>query len=171
MGFGLLEPAVRGNCGRQSLVILAQPEEEESFTVFEASERIVRQDGRGCTRFFQELFGGRKVSAFAMAIADAKEQTKPLRFSTVVAEAEEEDNGSPAGRLLSPDDVRQLTVYAELDRRKREADAPASLMLLYPYIGTEPLVGDSKVAWNGSPFHLVPVSVRQTDDLAANLGI
>lgn len=153
--------------------------------VLEAKFRVHVRQQEPCWYLFSDLNQGRiaqkpdfywKDTSGQFWIGDskykhlAKDQAKPLRFSNLVEEGEEKDKDLLAGCLLSPDDVRQLTVYAELDRRKRGVVSPASLMLLYPYIGSAPLKGDSQIAWNGSPFHLVPVSVRQTDNLAANLG-
>jgi 5-methylcytosine-specific restriction enzyme subunit McrC len=91
-------------------------------------------------------------------------RNRPLTFDAL---PDPDDPALPAGRVLSPDDVRQLTVYAELDRRKRgetpgsEPPAPASLALLYPYVGTGEAVTDETNAWNGSQIHLVPLRVTR----------
>jgi hypothetical protein len=69
-----------------------------------------------------------------------------------------------AGEVLSPADVRQLTVYAELARRRERLVTPPVLMLLYPFIGSpDECIADSVVAWNGSTFWLMPVQVRVLD--------
>jgi len=69
-----------------------------------------------------------------------------------------------AGEVLSPADVRQLTVYAELARRRELLVTPPVLMLLYPFIGSpDEAIADSVVAWNGSTFWLMPVQVRVLD--------
>ena len=72
---------------------------------------------------------------------------------------------------LSPDDIRQLTVYAELDARQRgtwRTDSRASLVLLYPVVGdsdaTFPV--SRTIAWNQSSLSLIPVRVNQTANLA-----
>ena len=55
-------------------------------------------------------------------------------------------------------DVRQLTVYAELVRRRERLATPPSLMLLYPFVGPpSECIADSVAAWNGSKFWLMPV--------------
>ena len=82
---------------------------------------------------------------------------------------EEGGKGRAAGRLLSPDDVRQLTVYAELDRRKRGTERPANLLLLYPFVGQGGGEASRTVAWNGSDFWLAPVRLTRTSRLADNL--
>jgi hypothetical protein len=95
----------------------------------------------------------------------AKGQHGALHFS----ELKDEQNGvdeftSLAGEVLSPADVRQLTVYAELVRRRERLATPPVLMLLYPFIGSQgDCIADSVVAWNGSTFWLMPVQVRAQD--------
>jgi len=95
----------------------------------------------------------------------AKGQHGALHFS----ELKDEQNGvdeftSLAGEVLSPADVRQLTVYAELVRRRERLATPPVLMLLYPFIGSQgECIADSVVAWNGSTFWLMPVQVRAQD--------
>ena len=62
------------------------------------------------------------------------------------------DETAPAGRFLSPDDIRQLTVYAELVRRKKALDSIPHLALFYPFQGSDAqLKADSTTAWNDSP--------------------
>jgi len=65
--------------------------------------------------------------------------------------------------------VRQLTVYAELDRRQRKATEPARLLLLYPFVGRGSAEPTPAVAWNGAQFFLAPVRVSQTTSLRDNL--
>jgi hypothetical protein len=95
----------------------------------------------------------------------AKGQHGALHFS----ELKDEQNGvdeftSLAGEVLSPADVRQLTVYAELVRRREKLAKPPALMLLYPFIGPpSECIADSVDAWNGSVFWLMPVQVRDQD--------
>ncbi len=72
---------------------------------------------------------------------------------------------------ISPDDICQLTVYAELDARKRDTwrtDSRASLMIFYPVVGSQStsLPVSRTIAWNQSPLSLVPVRVNQTANLA-----
>jgi 5-methylcytosine-specific restriction endonuclease McrBC regulatory subunit McrC len=95
----------------------------------------------------------------------AKGQKLPLRFQDLEAENDGLEEPAPlAGHVLSPDDVRQLTVYAELVRRRESLVAPPKLMLVYPYIGLpEECVGARAEAWNGSEFWLTPVQVCEQD--------
>jgi hypothetical protein len=95
----------------------------------------------------------------------AKGQSAALAFAL----ADGDDEGTAAGRLLSPNDVRQLTVYAELDRRRRKGAEPARLLLLYPFGGEGSAASASAVAWNGTPFTLAPVRVSPTGALEDNL--
>jgi 5-methylcytosine-specific restriction enzyme subunit McrC len=94
----------------------------------------------------------------------ARGQETTLAFATA-----EDESATAAGRLLSPDDVRQLTVYAELDRRQRKVEIPARLLLLYPFVGQQRWVADTETAWNGARFTLVPVRMTPTTELADNL--
>jgi 5-methylcytosine-specific restriction endonuclease McrBC regulatory subunit McrC len=93
----------------------------------------------------------------------AKGQPRALRFSDLESEREQPDeSASLAGRLLSPGDIRQLTVYAELARTRYRLKAPPNLMLLYPFVGSmEDCFSDSATAWNGSEFFLVPVRMKE----------
>jgi 5-methylcytosine-specific restriction endonuclease McrBC regulatory subunit McrC len=101
-------------------------------------------------------------------IGDAKYKhlAKGLHWALQFSQLKDEQNGvdelTPlAGQILSPADVRQLTVYAELVRRREQLAMPPVLMLLYPFIGSpEQCIADSVVAWNGSKFWLMPVQVR-----------
>ena len=60
---------------------------------------------------------------------------------------------------LQPDDVRQLTVYAEM--RRQPEGKPLSIALLYPFVGDSLPSTKPATAWNGSPFWLVPVRVTR----------
>jgi 5-methylcytosine-specific restriction enzyme subunit McrC len=101
----------------------------------------------------------------------AKRQGSALKFAELPDAEDREDNDTTlAGHVLSAADVRQLTVYSELASRKEFTGKPlkVSLMLLYPFIGTEcECVSDRAQAWNGDDFWLVPVRVRQQNDLAS----
>lgn len=72
---------------------------------------------------------------------------------------------------LSPDDVRQLTVYAELHRRKTGHNDPPHLALLYPFVGDGVFTGKRTMSWNGSHFHLFPVRLDRRESLEKGLGI
>lgn len=106
-------------------------------------------------------------------IGDAKykhltqNQNDALTFARIAAATDREaDAGSVsalstlAGRVLSPDDVRQLTVYAELYKRKNGGDAP-HLALVYPFVGAGDFKADTEKAWNGSSFSLMPLRVTR----------
>jgi len=74
---------------------------------------------------------------------------------------EADDPERLAGHILSPDDIRQLTVYAELVKRRDRLAATPELMLLYPFVGLESeCVADKVTTWNGSNFWLMPVLVK-----------
>jgi 5-methylcytosine-specific restriction endonuclease McrBC regulatory subunit McrC len=94
----------------------------------------------------------------------ARAQASALRFMRTETDA----GDIPAGRLLSPDDVRQLTVYAELEHRSRPRTSRANLLLLYPYVGQGRAAADSARAWNGSVFTLAPIRLTPTERLAEN---
>ena len=95
----------------------------------------------------------------------ARYQQRALRFSDLDTDENGlEESGVLAGRILNPNDVRQLTVYAELVQRRDELATPPSLMLLYPFVGPlSECIADSVAAWNGSKFWLMPVHVRAQD--------
>lgn len=74
----------------------------------------------------------------------------------------EQNETAPAGRLLSPDDIRQLTVYAELFLRSQTVlIQPPYLVLIYPFVGEETFQADSTTAWNGSTLWLLPLLVKK----------
>lgn len=98
----------------------------------------------------------------------ARGQTAALTFEGI-ADAETDRNTPRAGSLLSPDDVRQLTVHAELDRCKGSASEPAHLLLLYPFVGTGTGRISRTLAWNGSVLCLAPLRLTPTIRLADNL--
>ena len=90
---------------------------------------------------------------------------RALRFSDLEGEQNGVDEAAPlAGHVLSPADVRQLTVYAELVRRRELMATTPDLMLLYPFVGPPAeCIPDRVAAWNGSTFWLMPVLVRAQD--------
>lgn len=95
----------------------------------------------------------------------AKGQQRALRFNDLSGEQSRMDEvAALAGHILSPADVRQLTVYAELVRRRERLAAPPDLMLLYPFVGPPgECIPDRVATWNGSMFWLMPVQVRAQD--------
>lgn len=94
----------------------------------------------------------------AIWIGDAK--YKHLAAGQADALTFAKDETAPAGRFLSPDDIRQLTVYAELTRA-RIGGAPPTLALFYPFVGTGAFNIDSAEAWNGSRLYIVPVRLSR----------
>ena len=89
----------------------------------------------------------------------AKNQKNSLIFAQI-----KEDNGdssTPAGKILNPNDVRQLTVYAEIYRKNRQPDEIPNIMLLYPFVGDGVFESDKAKAWNGSDFIVCPVLMEQ----------
>lgn len=95
-----------------------------------------------------------------------KGQQHALRFRDLETEENETDAAPLAGQVLSPADVRQLTVYAQLVQVREQADTPPNLMLLYPFVGAaEQCVSDHVIAWNGSNFWLTPVQVKAQDSI------
>lgn len=92
----------------------------------------------------------------------AKGQRRALRFSDLEVEGNGADEDvTRAGKVLSPSDIRQLTVYAELVRLREGTLTPPNLMLLYPFVGAEiECVPDCAAAWNGSKFWLMPVLMK-----------
>ena len=95
----------------------------------------------------------------------AKGQQQALRFCNLETEQNQLDDFAPlAGQVLTPADVRQLIVYAELARVREKLETPPNLMLLYPFVGdAAECLPDSATAWNGSTFWLMPVQVRAQD--------
>jgi 5-methylcytosine-specific restriction endonuclease McrBC regulatory subunit McrC len=95
----------------------------------------------------------------------AKGQTSSLRFTDLPdTEDDQAEVSVLAGRVLNADDVRQLSVYAELAKRRDPRAEKVSLALLYPFVGADSqCLPDHAKAWNGSELWLIPVrAVRQT---------
>jgi 5-methylcytosine-specific restriction enzyme subunit McrC len=91
-------------------------------------------------------------------IGDAKYKHLTEHQESALSFFAEEGNGdAPAGRRLSPDDVRQLTVYAELYRKKH--NFLPNLAILYPFVGEGSFFADHAIAWNDSPLYLLPVRI------------
>ena len=67
---------------------------------------------------------------------------------------------------LGPADIRQLTVYAELQRRNEKLDKPPDLAVFYPVTGERRTSITSRRAWNGSTLCIVPVRVDRKGSLA-----
>lgn len=97
----------------------------------------------------------------------AKNQTSSLMFTQIPGE--ENDSSTPAGKMLNPGDIRQLTVYAELIRKKSGAENPPNILLLYPFVGDGEAKTDTTTAWNKSMFTLCPVSMRKQPKLKCAL--
>lgn len=102
-----------------------------------------------------------------------KNKASSLTFTQIPEE--ENDSSKPAGKILNPSDIRQLTVYAELDRKKRNAEKPPNILLLYPFVGGGEAQIDTATAWNKSSFTLCPVKMNKQskleDALPSNMDI
>jgi hypothetical protein len=103
-------------------------------------------------------------------VADAKYKhlaaghADSLTFSDI---ADERLEARPfAARVISPDDVRQLTVYGEL-RKKQSTGTPVSLAIIYPFVGNGLFEAANATTWSGVDLHLVPV--RVTEPTSRNL--
>jgi len=66
---------------------------------------------------------------------------------------------SPSFKDLSPHDVRQLSVYADMIRETGRE--PPSIALLYPFVGDVFPSISPATTWNGSAFWIVPVRVTR----------
>ncbi len=92
-------------------------------------------------------------------IGDAKYKRLNASFEWDEDETSAEGRQSPA--RLSPADIRQLTVYAEIQRLKKGLKTPLDLMVVFPVVGEASLQTTRRTAWNGSMLHLVPLRVDQ----------
>jgi hypothetical protein len=97
-------------------------------------------------------------------LAKATQHSLQFELLEITEDEESEDNpveslGVAARRQLSPHDVRQITVYAELEKRRQPSISTPNLMLLYPFIGTGEFAPASCKAWNESSLVLMPVKV------------
>lgn len=93
----------------------------------------------------------------------ARGQNAPLHFADIDDETAE--ISTLAGRVLSASDVRQLTVYGELARRKYPHCASVRLLLLYPFVGQNPRYAVA-TTWSGAQFFLVPVGLQRRNRVA-----
>jgi 5-methylcytosine-specific restriction endonuclease McrBC regulatory subunit McrC len=92
----------------------------------------------------------------------AKGQEDALSFRDLPEEdSYSEEHGTRADRVLSPTDVRQLTVYAELLRQREQLPDSPAIMILYPFVGNGRFESTTARTWNGSLFHLTPVRVSR----------
>jgi hypothetical protein len=102
-------------------------------------------------------------------IGDAKYKhlSKNQKNSLLFIQIPEEENDSflPAGKILNPGDIRQLTVYAEIYRKNEQTFTSPNILLLYPFVGEGDFKSDTTDAWNGSKFTLCPVKMRRSDNL------
>jgi 5-methylcytosine-specific restriction endonuclease McrBC regulatory subunit McrC len=86
-------------------------------------------------------------------------QDSALRFYDL---PDADEPATLAGHVLNSNDVRQLTVYAELAKKKYCDDRPVKLMLLYPYVGPDSaFFADCTTTWNGDDFWIVPIRVKR----------
>ncbi len=77
----------------------------------------------------------------------------------------DDETENRAGRKLSPDDVRQVGVYAELLRRQNKGIALPQLMILYPFVGKGRFAISQCRMWNGAQLSLVPLCVTPRANL------
>lgn len=91
-----------------------------------------------------------------------KEQKSPLMFA--ISE-KDNDSSTLAGKILQPNDIRQLTVYAELIWKNNYVAHRPNILLLYPFVEDGELNSSKTKAWNGSTFTLCPVRMRMQPKL------
>lgn len=75
-----------------------------------------------------------------------------------------ENNKSPNIGNLSANDVRQLTVYAEIYKKENELTNPPNIVILYPCIDERLLSASKQTAWNDSFFWFAPVLIVRPKD-------
>lgn len=68
---------------------------------------------------------------------------------------------------LSPDDIRQLTVYAEIYKKENALTNPPSIAIFYPCIDERFLSASKLTAWNDSSFWRAPVLIVRPKDGSA----
>jgi 5-methylcytosine-specific restriction enzyme subunit McrC len=98
-------------------------------------------------------------------IGDAKYKRLDAAYPMDADGEDTEESPSPA--RLGPADLRQLTVYAEIQRWNTNQPHPPSLMVLFPVVGDQGFRITQRKAWNQSNLYLVPVRVDREVDLAA----
>lgn len=112
-----------------------------------AGRRLIAQKPDFRWRESSGPFAGRRW------IADAK--YKRLRRSS--------EAGSDADPKLEPNDVRQLTVYGEMEARLLKLgpeDARPELAIIYPFEEGSPFEVRRFRAWNGATLHLIPLRLQ-----------
>ncbi len=113
------------------------------------------------------------IAPAAHWVADAK--YKFLRQEARAVEPEDEENAvTGEGRwYLSPADLRQLTVYAEMYRRRHSVGGPVCLVVVYPYAGQGEfsVYQRAQELWNGSPLYLLPVKLTRCADNDLRLAV
>ncbi|MDO9542319.1 MAG: hypothetical protein Q7J98_08355 [Kiritimatiellia bacterium] len=99
-------------------------------------------------------------------IADAKYKFLFQGNVSPVSADEDADDWPVEGNgrwYLHPNDLRQITVYAEILKRRLWGTAPVNLLVVYPYAGQGAFEIDDSVSelWNGSPLYLMPVKMTR----------
>jgi len=85
----------------------------------------------------------------------------------VFADENEEVRGGKA--KISPDDVRQMSVYSEIWKRRRELMKAPPVTIFYPLLaGNRAPV--RRTTWNGAELSLEAVRVRDFGELESVLG-
>lgn len=81
----------------------------------------------------------------------------------------EENENLRADQVLSPQDIRQVLVYAEIHRHKNSKLPVHDVAILYPFVGQGIFQSTQARGFNQVNFHLIPVRVRQTNELPSLL--
>lgn len=91
-------------------------------------------------------------------IGDAK--WKLLGASAPNLSDDEEDARPDSGSVaVSPADVRQLTVYSELLKRREKLEEAPAMWVFYPTLDESKAVSAARETWNGALLRCVPVHV------------
>lgn len=93
-------------------------------------------------------------------VGDAKWK---LMNQTAPEFAAENDTGASQKLKISPDDVRQLTVYSEILKRRDGLETPPDMTIFYPSLSGD-LVNTSRKTWNGARLKLCPVCIKSFGD-------
>jgi 5-methylcytosine-specific restriction enzyme subunit McrC len=90
-------------------------------------------------------------------VGDAK--WKLLGSGAPLINDEEVENTRGSSRSLSPADVRQLTTYSELLKRREKLQSTPEMWILYPTMSEEKAFPAPLETWNGGRLRRVPVHV------------
>lgn len=90
-------------------------------------------------------------------VGDAKWKLLGTRAPSISDEEDEEER--PNSKSLSPADVRQLTVYSELLKRREKLDEAPEMWVLYPTLDEQSAALEPRETWNSGRLRRVPVRV------------